>query len=382
MKQTGSVIAVLGVFLFAQSALADWTPVKRLTWTSGMSFGPAGAIDSTDAIHVVWYDTTPGNYAVYYRRSTDGGATWSALKRLTWASGDAVCPSIAADSNDDLHLVWQDATSGNDEIYYRKSTDAGASWSAAKRLTWTSGNSWEPLLAIDSANAIHVVWYDDTPGNLEVYYRGSADGGETWGSTKRLTWNSSRSESPVIAIDGADAVHVAWYDNMPGHGEIYYKRSTDGGTTWSSMRRLTWLSYCAFPSIAADSGTSVHLAWAVEAAAGMEIYYKRSTDSGATWSASKRLVGNPGGSSAPALAVASMDNPHIVWMDYSPNDPEIYYKKSADGGSTWGADKRLTWSEGNSYDPALAIDSAGFVHVFWRDDIATNIEVYYRKGKE
>jgi len=381
MKRTGPLIAVFGLFLFGQSALADWTPVKRLTWTSGYSFAPAVAVDSSDAIHVVWFDNTPGNYAVYYRRSTDGGATWSALKRLTWNSSNASGPALAVDSNDDLHLVWQDATSGNDEIYYRKSTDGGLNWSAARRLTWTSGDSYTPVLAIDSANAIHVVWEDKTPGNGEIYYKRSTDGGETWGSIKRLTWNSSRSEDPVIAATAGNVVHVAWYDNMLGLGEIYCKKSPDGGETWSSIKRLTWTNYSAFPSMAADSETAIHLAWAVEAVQGMEIHYRRSTDGGATWSAGETLIANPGGSSTPALAVDSAGNPHIVWMDSTPGDPEVYYKTSADGGSTWGANKRLTWSTGNSYDPILAMDSAGFAHVVWRDDVAANIEVYYKKGK-
>lgn len=259
----------------------------------------------------------------------------------------------------------------------------GVNWATAKRLTWTSGYSRVPSLATDSTGGIHVVWKDETPGNAEIYYKSSANGGETWGPAKRLTWNSSRSEDPVIAVDGADTVHVVWSDDVPGTREVYYKRSSDRGETWSTMKRLTWLSsYCGNPTMAADSAASLHVAWDVEAPKNMEIYYKRSPDGGATWSAAEKLVGNPGGSSWSRLAVDSMNNPHIVWMDSTPGDPEIYYKTSTDGGSTWGANKRLTWTGGNSYDPDLAIDSAGFVHVVWRDDIAADIEVYYRKGKE
>lgn len=66
MKLAIKVIAVLALFLFVQAAQAQWTPVKRITWTSGSSYYPAIAIDSTDIIHVVWQDNTPGNYEVYY----------------------------------------------------------------------------------------------------------------------------------------------------------------------------------------------------------------------------------------------------------------------------------------------------------------------------
>jgi hypothetical protein len=44
-------------------------------------------------------------------------------------------------------------------------------WISPKRLTWTSGNSYDPAIAKDSNNHIHVVWYDDTPGVNEIYYK-------------------------------------------------------------------------------------------------------------------------------------------------------------------------------------------------------------------
>jgi hypothetical protein len=85
MKRTGLVIASLGLFLFAQAALADWTPAKRLTWSSGNSSDPAIAIDSNNIIHAVWDDDTQyyGYAEIYYRRSTDSGITWSAAKKVT-----------------------------------------------------------------------------------------------------------------------------------------------------------------------------------------------------------------------------------------------------------------------------------------------------------
>ena len=59
MKRTGLIIAVFGLFSFVQMAQADWSVVKKLTRTSGSSVWPAFAIDSDNAIHVVWQDDTP-----------------------------------------------------------------------------------------------------------------------------------------------------------------------------------------------------------------------------------------------------------------------------------------------------------------------------------
>ena len=87
MKRTGLMMVAFGLFLFAQAAQADWTPAKRLTWNSGDSRLPAIAVDSSGNLHVVWQDDTPGNSEIYYKKSTDGGATWTTSQRLTWNSG-------------------------------------------------------------------------------------------------------------------------------------------------------------------------------------------------------------------------------------------------------------------------------------------------------
>jgi len=65
MKRNGLMIAALGIFLFAQVALAQGTPTERLTWNSRRSELPAIAIDSTHSIHIVWEDGTPGNDEIY-----------------------------------------------------------------------------------------------------------------------------------------------------------------------------------------------------------------------------------------------------------------------------------------------------------------------------
>ena len=380
MKRMGLIIAGLGFFFFASAAQADWTPAKRLTWTSGSSYSPIMAIDSNNIIHVVWYEATPGKMVIFYKRSADLGTTWSSSKRLTWTSGSSSDPSLAIDANDTIHVVWQDATPGNAEIYYRRSMDGGSTWSAAKRLTWTYGESTYPKIAIGSSNAIHLAWQEETPDDDEIYYKGSSDGGSTWSAVKRLTWTSGESYEPAIAIDSNGHIHIIWYDSTPDHFEIYSKKSSDGGSTWSAAKRITWTSGGAMEAvIALDLSNALHVLWYGYPSGNAEISYKKSVDGGATWSAARRLTWTSGESFRPAIAIDPSNVIHVIWYDDTPGNTEIYYKRSTDGGTAWSAVKRLTWTSGDSVCPA--IDANDTIHIVWYDDTPGNKEIYYKKGK-
>ena len=93
---------------------------RRLTWTPGISETPAIAVDPSDHLYLIWVDTTPGYYEIYYKMSADAGTTWTASRRLTWTSGSSMRLAVTADTSGYIHLVWQDETPGNYEIYYKK----------------------------------------------------------------------------------------------------------------------------------------------------------------------------------------------------------------------------------------------------------------------
>jgi hypothetical protein len=379
MKRMVPAILAIGFFLFAQMAQAEWTPAKRLTWTSGASEEPAIAVDSSGYLHVVWQDYTRGNYEIYYKKSTDGATTWTASQNLTWNSGSSQYPAIAVDASDNLHVVWEDYTPGNWEIFYKKSTNGGATWTPNQRLTWNSGRSEAPAIAVGPSDKIHVFWHDDMPGNCEIYYKTSTNGGATWATSRRLTQTSGISDYPAIAVDSSGHIHLVWDDTTLGY-DIYYKKSTDGGATWTPNQRLTRTSgYSGYPAIADDLSDNLHLVWSDSTSGNYEVYYRKSTNGGATWITSQRLTWTSSASLKPIIASASSDNIHLVWADLPNWVGEIYYKKSTDGGASWAAGQRLTWNSGGSYSPRIAVDSSDNLHVVWQDYTPGNYEIFYKK---
>jgi hypothetical protein len=383
MKRTQLVILAIGLFFFMQAAHADWTPSKRITWTSGNSWPGGIVVAPSGSVHVVWDDDTTGVSQIYYKKSTDGGATWAASQRLTWSSTGSQSGAIAVDSTGRLHVIWVELLGPwpyNEEIYYRMSTDAGNTWTSSRRLTWTSDDSSRPEMASYSSAGVHVVWQDYSTGDWDIYYKKSTDGGDTWTSSKRLTWSSAGTWNPSIAMDSSGNPHVVWDDTTPGNGEIYYKNSPDGGAAWTSSQRLTWNSgTSAFPAIAVDPSDNLHVVWFDNTPGNFEIYYRMRPYKGAPWKASQRLTWNSGTSSGPRVAADSFGHLHVVWSDNTPGNEEIYWKTSADGGASWSVVQRLTSNSGDSESPRIVVDSSDNLHVIWDDNTPGNYEIYYKK---
>ena len=121
---------------------------------------------------------------------------------------------------------------------------------------------------------------------------------------------------------------------------------------------ISWLCSNNARCIAIDSLGRVHVVWLDNRSGNYEIYHKRSTDWGNTWGGDTRLTYYQGKSFYPAVAVDGQERVHLVWekqrglLRY-----EVFYKRSTDGGVTWGSDTLL--SEVSEYDPFPAIESEG-----------------------
>lgn len=172
-------------------------------------------------MHIVWFNNISGSEEIFYKRSLDGGITWENEIRMTNAAVFSDNPSIAVSGND-IHLVWQSNRDGNFDIYHGYSNDGGTTWAPAERLTFADGASYNPSVFCSGLD-LHCVWYDTRDGNYEIYYKRSTDSGTSWEDDFRLTDDPASSAFPFIA--GTDsALHVMWQDFRDGNPEIYYKR--------------------------------------------------------------------------------------------------------------------------------------------------------------
>ncbi|MBZ0203903.1 MAG: T9SS type A sorting domain-containing protein [Ignavibacteria bacterium] len=302
---------------------------------------------------------------------------WSSDFRMTNNPGisnislnNSRCISV---SGQFVHTVWMDDRDNNFEIYYKRSSDGGLNWEPVQRLTVDAAMSELPSIATNGS-IIHVVWSDSRNGNSEIYYKRSTNSGTTWQADERITNDPSVSITPVIGINGS-IIHIIWSDMRDGNFEIYHKRSTDSGINWDAVMRLTNNSASStVPSVWA-SGIYVNIAWEDNRDGNNEIYYNRSTNAGISFGSDIRITNNSSNSLSPSISSSGSDV-HIAFFDDRESNYEIFYKHSPDNGINWDAVKRITNAPSASGRPNIVANGAN-IHIVWDDERDGNKEIYY-----
>jgi hypothetical protein len=143
--------------------------------------------------------------------------------------GDIIS-SAAINPGELVHIMWQDFITGNNDIFYKR---AGADFDPSTvNLSSNPASATSPNVAV-SGDSVHVVWTDSTPGNPDIFYKRSTDRGGTFGAIINLSDNAGDSMESAIALSG-NIVHVVWQDNTDDPvGDIFYRRSTAGGATFT-----------------------------------------------------------------------------------------------------------------------------------------------------
>jgi hypothetical protein len=248
---------------------------------------------SDGTIYSTWRRTSfpnpdPNYVPKYFIRSTDSGVSYrepnAALPIATLGFG-----RIAIGPNSDVYLSGVDESliSFNDlgvvrrGHYFLKSTnakDANSSpsftatkvdmggnammlLSASLALPNPLGGDGDMQIAADQSKGpkrgniymmAHATPYDWQPGDdpQNVYFVRSSDGGSTWSTPVRLNDDipspSSFQYFPMLSVGPNSRIDAVWYDTRNGTGnapyrysQLYYSYSWDGGITWSPNQAVS-----------------------------------------------------------------------------------------------------------------------------------------------
>ena len=330
-------------------------------------------------------------------------------------------------------------TYANFSVLVAKTTDLGETWNpvmvrdARGKTGLGQAENNRPIngLAVDSKtgsqDTVHIGWSQSFPQATpavaaQTMIATSTDGGRTFGEPVKVVGDYFKSvankqdpekwggSSPTLTVTDDGTLYAIFYSTATGqptgsqNNAILLAKSTDKGKTfevrevappsgfyqagaimdWSSEGGSEGTLHIVYEDKVAAPGTDTSLLLGDR-----DVFTRRSTDGGRTWSEPKLLNDDPwdpkdGGHTQnnPSVRVAPNGRVDAVWWDFR-NDQgqfqnDVYYSYSEDNGATWSKnlrandrsiDRRIgVWSNGYDMRMPVGIVSTDKVAVFAWDD--------------
>jgi hypothetical protein len=336
-------------------------------------------------VYVVWRDNpsnTVFNPEILLMRSSDGGKTFTPWENLSATPSTSGAPWVAA-SGQHVYVIWSEFSGAPTDGYYlRYSNDFGDTFGAPRNITTLFGVPSSGNCAMAAAG--HSVFLSCTQsivGNNEIVVVRSNDNGTTFSSPQNVSLSPSiGSAKSRIAASGSD-VYVAWEEGVGSSSEIFLAHSSDSGVTFGTPTNVSLTSGFSSISVSLDAdGSKVWIAWSDRSTGNDDVFYKRSTNGGESFTASDNLSLTPSGSSTPFVK-AKGNQVWLVWADAPSSNPtssvpDIYSRRSSDGGATFGETLNISNSQTiNSNQPRVGLTDLA-VSLFWGEPGAFR-EVYH-----
>lgn len=299
----------------------------------------------------LWLNTTNFStlWDLYWAYSLDGGDTW---KRDSISDYIGTAPSsilgsggafdkewLASDNNPSspyygnlyCSFFQADANTGNTWMGLRSKTPATGIFDTVSAIVNSGSYKLEQFASdvVDNNGNVHVTFFATVDSlTYSLYHAVSTDGGQTFQPENKIS---------DVAIGRWTASEVN--DSIEG----------------VSPTRLYPCSYITCDHSSASSANNLYMVWSgngidSEGTTGYDIYFSRSTDGGTTWSTARILNDNTTNLTSdqyyPALTVSSTGRLVISWWDRRNdtmnNNSDIYLTYSDDGGQTFAPDMKVT----------------------------------------
>jgi len=300
------------------------------------------------------------------RVSSDNGVTWGPetyicpcpnVKQYQYD------PVLKVANNGVVYATWMNKT----DIAFSKSTNHGATWSAPITV---SGNQWadHPWIGV-SPNGVDV--YVAFATTQDVWVAASHNSGASFAAPVKLNTDQGHYRYPngLEVLPSGTAVMSA--SNYPGSQQnsgpiaIETWRTTNGGASWSVNVLANVFTGVQFATssttaLASDSaGTLVSLyTGATSVGAPGQVWTRRSTDGGATWAPAVAIESGPADASFPAIAGGAAGVFRLHYGDNRTGSWNTWYRSSTDGGQAWGADVDISDADaGGTYKTAAGFSS-------------------------
>lgn len=162
--------------------------------------------------------------------------------------------------------------------------------------------------------------------------------------------------------------YVVWQESVPGNTdrnyEIFFKKSSDNGNSFGERIQVSDnIGFSEHPQMASENN-NVYVVWADDTTVNKQIYFKKSNNGGNSFG--EQMLLSDGNSNAFNQEISSFgDNVYVVWLEKVPYGPyRIMLASSNDGANTF--HKPITLSENAVAQTFPKISSFdGHVYVAW-----------------
>ena len=299
----------------------------------------------------------------------DNGPTVAVLQSPA-GDAEAADPALGIDpANGDWLMSWV----AEGALWFARSSDSGATWSARARVSdvpndvHPHGES-SPRLAVSPRGVLAAVWTNsvDVPNRRwpasNIRFARSTDGGKRWSHT--LTLNDDTAATPGghifhgAAWSGDSTLLVTWLDERggatpgdsadqgghPGHhpeseaepdARVYLARSTDNGARWVANQPLWGAACpCCRVSLARGPDGTVLAAWRKHFPGSVRDPVVAPVPVGRTTPAEIRVAVDgwvyPGcPHTGPGVTTDARGVTHIAWYVGKPNAAGVFYARTA-----------------------------------------------------
>lgn len=233
--------------------------------------------------------------------------------------------TLTLDDQGRITVVWFDGRVRNaavkhgqeyngSTVYYAVSEDGGASFSANRKLADHACECCRISMTLGLDDTPFVFWRHIFDGTMRDFAlaRMGAEPKVVRASEEGWAINACPHHGGDIAADTAGGVHLAWFTGNPEHPGLFYRRIDGEKMTTTSPHAFGDLDFQpGHPAISAH-GKQIFLAWREFDGNQYRMMTSISTDRGDTWSEA-RIVATTSGAADLPVFVDNADQPLVVW---------------------------------------------------------------------
>jgi hypothetical protein len=293
-----------------------------------------------------------------------------------------VTPDVDVDGYNNAWVVWDSATwiNGTGEILYSKRDSLGNCLIPESVVSNNPSFSTLPRIAVDSSNNIHIIWRDETPQGIGIWYAKLANDGSVIVPSHLAVsgaGGTGGSGLPELALNRNKETNIIWDEHPSGYNQMdYTKLDSLGDTLIAKIRVSPENIYAYWPGIGTDSFANNHCAYRTDSGGTSDrlTYSKLDKDGG--FLVNNKVLTSGG---LPTLISDQNQNIHVIYSDPTGPGNRVEYLKLDNDGNILIGPNQVSPSQYSCTYCHMAIDSLQYLHVVWQADSSADVHIMYAK---